>query len=84
MLENYKFTKMGSKLDKIKKELLSYSTKVGNDLESENKNMIELTTQNNLIRQQLDNVLSHSEDSSWESICKNFNLENPDNFFGRG
>lgn len=77
--------KMTHRLDKAKKELLAYTDKLSEGIDSDNAKIVKLQAQNSTLRGQLESIFNSFKEVSWSEITAGIQtgVENPDNFFGR-
>ena len=61
---------------------MAYSDKVGEEIEKDQTNSIQLATANKYLRDQINENHQFREDISWNKIAESFGMENADNFFG--
>lgn len=69
-------------METAKKDLLTYSDKVSEDIEKEHTNAHHLTTSNKYLKDQINEIYSFYQEVSWEKITEALEMTNPDNFFG--
>ena len=77
------FEKLVKKLENAKKELMTYSDKVAEDIEKEHSNSVQLVLSNKHLQQQVDDIYSFHQEVAWDKVTTLLEMKNPDQFFGR-